>query len=171
VAWPNPRFTANVDNNGDGDCTDPGETCDGTVTDNLTGLIWLKDANCIMTQYPGFDADGKVTWQQALQFVAGIDAGTYPNCGAGQTDWRLPNVRELQSLIHHGVYGPAVPNTAGTGKWVEGDPFTGVQLDFYWSSTSAFISSQAGLVNLNFGIGFSDTKESDYYVWPVRGGE
>jgi len=41
VPFPNPRFTANVDQNGDGDCTDGGETCDGTVTDNLTRLIWL----------------------------------------------------------------------------------------------------------------------------------
>ena len=114
VAWPNPRFTDNGD---------------GTITDNLTGLIWLKDANCIATNYPGFDndgtaGDGMVTWQHALDFVAGINDGTYPLCGAGKTDWRLPNVRELHSLIHYGFYNPALPNTEGTGKWTEGDPFT-----------------------------------------------
>ena len=40
VVWPAPRFTDNED---------------GTITDNLTGLMWLKDANCIATNYPGFD--------------------------------------------------------------------------------------------------------------------
>lgn len=92
VLWPSPRFTDNGD---------------GTVTDNLTGLVWLKDANCIATQYPGFDNDGtpgngRVTWQHALDFVAGINSGTFPNCGAGHTDWRLPNINELESLVHAG---------------------------------------------------------------------
>lgn len=40
---PNPRF---IDNN------------DGTITDNLTGLTWLKNANCIASKYPGFDIEG-----------------------------------------------------------------------------------------------------------------
>jgi len=43
VAWPDPRFTDNGD---------------GTVTDNLTGLIWLKEANHIGTNHPLFDEDG-----------------------------------------------------------------------------------------------------------------
>jgi len=57
VAWPSPRFTDHGD----------------TVTDELTGLIWLKDTNCYGNPYPGFDGDstagdGKVTWQHALDF-------------------------------------------------------------------------------------------------------
>jgi len=105
---------------------------DGTVTDNFTGLIWLKDANCIASNCPGFDNDGtmgggRVTWQHALDFVAGINDGTYPDCGAGSTDWRLPHANELASLVHKGYYLPALPNTAGTGQWSEGDPFTNVQ--------------------------------------------
>jgi len=74
VAWPSPRFT----NNGD-----------GTMTDNLTGLVWTQDAN--------LPAASK-TWQQALDYVAGMNAGTYPNLG--HTDWRLPNVNELESLVN-----------------------------------------------------------------------
>jgi hypothetical protein len=70
IVWPNPRFTSNVDSNGDGDCDDAGETCDGTVTDNLTGLIWLRKADCrdVMsweealaladTLYDGWTGDG-----------------------------------------------------------------------------------------------------------------
>ena len=61
VDWPNPRLTDNQD---------------GTVTDNLTGLVWLTKANCIATDNPGFDTegtagDGLVTWPTALDFVAG----------------------------------------------------------------------------------------------------
>ena len=162
VAWPNPRFTDNSD---------------GTVTDNLTGLIWLKDANCIATNYPGFDndstaGDGRVTWQHALDFVAGINAGTYPDCGAGATDWRFPNRNELASLVHKGYYNPAVPNTAGTGQWSAGDPFTNVQSDYYWSSsTYANGTDLAWYVDMGNGSVDLYDKTNFIYVWPVRGGQ
>ena len=169
VVWPVPRFT---DNGND------------TVTDNLTGLIWLKNADCIRTQYPGFDTDGtsgdgQVTWHHALDFVAGINAGTYPNCGAGHTDWRLPNVREMQSLVHYGFADPAVPDTAGTAQlpgpgpdYGNGDPFDNVQSDFYWSSTTrASDSSSAWGVLLGDGYVVDVNKASLDYVWPVRGGQ
>ena len=119
VAWPEPRF---VDNK------------DGTVTDNLTGLIWLQDANCITTNYPEFDnisnysdpGDGMITWQQALDFVAGMNDGTYHLCGAGYTDWRLPNARELFSLADFGV------------GWDRENPFVNHRSGRCWSSTSRF---------------------------------
>lgn len=162
VAWPDPRFTDNGN---------------GTVTDNLTGLIWLTEANCISTHYPGFDndgigaGDGKVTWQHALDFVAGINAGTYPDCGAGFTDWRLPNINELHSLVHYGFSDPALPNSAGTGQWAEGNPFSNVQSYYYWSSTTlADFTSLAWLVDLNNGYVFSALGTYDYHVWWVRGG-
>ena len=96
VACPDPRLTDNRD---------------GTVTDNLTGLMWLQDANCISTMYPDFDndaadgvvGDGRVTWKHALDFVAGINNGTYANGGAGYTDWRLPNINEFYSLFDYEV--------------------------------------------------------------------
>src|SRR5262245_16585313 len=120
VPLPTPRFT---DNN------------NGTITDNLTGLIWLKNANCIGTLNPGFDqdfaaGDGYVTWQHALDFVAGINAGTY-NCGdtsnggTHQTDWRLPNIREIQASLYIYDKVPSYP----------GSPFTNFGVG-YWSSTS-----------------------------------
>jgi hypothetical protein len=177
AAWPNPRFTANVDNNGDGDCDDGGETCDGTVTDNLTGLIWLKKANCIQSDYPSFDndstaGDGKVTWQHALDFVAGINSGTYLNCGASQTDWRLPNRKELFSLIDDGYFSPALSDTAGTAKWTEGNAFSGVQSSIYWSSTTyANGAAYAWYVHLDDGVVNALDKNLTYYVWPVRGGQ
>jgi hypothetical protein len=155
VPWPQPRFTDNDD---------------GTVTDNLTGLIWLKDANCIATNYPGFDDNGRVMWQQALDFVAGINAGTYPDCGVGSTDWRLPNINELASLAHKEYLDPAVPNTAGTGQWSEGDPFTNVQSEVYWSSTTGDSGMYGWFVNMFNAVAFGEYVTSSEYVWPVRGG-
>jgi len=161
---------------------------DGTVTDNLTGLTWLKDANCIQTQYPGFDedlregdtvGDGRVSQQHALEFVAGINAGTYSDCGASQTDWRLPNVNELHSLFDLRWSAPALPDTAGTGQWSEGDPFTGVQFSSDWpycwsSTTDASSTAAAWYVGLTGGsVGCQDKASSwlFFYVWPVRGGQ
>ena len=157
VAWPNPRFTDNAN---------------GTVTDNLTGLIWLKNANC---------AAATRNWQTALNDVVQLNTngqmnsnncGDTSNGGSHQTDWRLPNVRELQSLVHYGVYNPAVPNTAGTGKWTSNDPFTGVQSYYYWSSTThAGTSDGAWHVNLGGGYVFYGGKAGICYAWPVRGGQ
>ncbi|MCP5015628.1 MAG: DUF1566 domain-containing protein, partial [Ketobacter sp.] len=78
------------------------DNSDGTVTDNLTGLIWLKEANCSTIT---------MNWTRALTEVQELNtAGTMNgnNCGdtsdesSHQTDWRLPNVKEYQSLIDFG---------------------------------------------------------------------
>jgi len=153
VAWPIPRFLDNGD---------------GTVTDNLTGLMWLKNANCIATSYPGFDidgttGDGAVTWQHALDFVAGINNGTYLNCGAGHTDWRLPNINELESLFN--------ASGGGTSAWL--NYFQGinnVQNYYYWSSTTRAGTPDAAWVFemwLDF-LGFIG-KTNPVFAWPVRG--
>jgi hypothetical protein len=151
LAWPNPRFT------------DKG---DGTVTDNLTGLIWLKNANCFETK----------NWATALTDCNTLAA---PKCGltdgstAGQ--WRLPNYFELVSLLDLAYSSPALSNDAGTGKWVAGaaSSFTGVQSsNYYWSSTTrAVITYQAWSLDLNFGGVNYDGKTNMRYVWPVRGGQ
>jgi hypothetical protein len=153
AAWPVPRFTDNGD---------------GTVTDNQTKLIWLKDANCIATTCPGFDSDGtlgdgKVNWQSALHFMDAITIGGCPECGAGYSDWRLPNARELHSLIDFGNDNPALPAS---------HPFTSVETGFYWSSTT-FEGNTSGAwgVHIFSGSVTSLDKSNDlWYVWPVRGG-
>ena len=162
--WPAPRFTVNE--------SSPGVP-DGTVTDNLTGLIWLANANCAAAQ---------TSWAAALAYSRALFDGC-TNCGGTNNDcglqdgsavgqWRLPNARELHSLAHFGVAGPAVPNTLGTGRWQEGDPFSGLQSDDYWSSTSdAGLPSFAWFVNFALGLVGSDDKASTYYAWPVRGGQ
>lgn len=161
VKWATPRFKDNGD---------------GTVTDNNTGLMWLKNANCIQTNYPGFDADetagdGKVSWQHALDFVAGINAGTYPACGSSYTDWRLPNIRELHSLIDFGWISPALSNTIGTGHWADDDPFTGYTPSYYWSSTThANNTDNAWMVHFSHGNVQNTVKSTPQCVWCVRSG-
>jgi hypothetical protein len=153
VAWPSPRFSDNSD---------------GTVTDNLTGLMWLKDANCIKTKYSSFDndgtsGDGMVTWQHALNFLKGISNGTYSNCGAGLSDWRLPNRKELRSMIDYSNYNPALPT---------GHPFTNVRSSDYWSSTNYSSNTNfTWIVGMWSGCGDFNNKYDYLYIWPVRGGQ
>ncbi len=147
VAWPNPRFTDNGD---------------GTVTDNLTRLIWLKHANCF----------GGKTWSKAIKDCKTLNNGECGlSDGSDEGNWRLPNIKELHSLIHYGIYNPAVPNTTGTGKWTSGDPFTDVQSSYYWSSSSwEYDISHAWYVFVKHGGVVSRAKSNTNYVWPVRGG-
>lgn len=136
-AWPNPRFT------------DHGN---GTVTDHLTGLIWLRHAN----------AFGRRNWSEALADCAELEDGVHGlRDGSAAGDWRLPNVRELQSLIDYGRYIPALPLA---------HPFVGERYEGYWtSSTVADKTSSAWRVSLGQGIVYHVHKGAAYYVWPVRG--
>jgi hypothetical protein len=144
VECPEPRFTDNED---------------GTVTDKCTGLVWLKDANCF----------GQQTWANALissNALANGPCGVSDGSLAG--DWRLPNIRELHSLIDYGNIEPALPS---------GHPFTGVQVSpnpvtLYWSSTTFPPATHAAYtVDMNYGsVGAFSKNSVPYYVWPVRGG-
>ena len=145
LPWPDPRFTDNED---------------GTVTDNLTGLIWLKAAYCA----------GDKTWADALTFCNTLASGSCDlSDGSLVGEWRLPNIRELTSLIHYG-FSPTLPNTAGTGPWTDGDPFTNVQVYWYWSSTSSVDSppNNAWHVNMASGDVLPADKGNGLPVWAVR---
>ena len=136
---PSPRFTDNGD---------------GTITDNLTGLTWLKNASCL----------GQQTWANALA-AANALADSNVACsledGSVAGDWRLPNRNELTSLLDLGTFDPALP---------AGHPFMNVA-DFYWSSTTVAVETIAAWnVFFNFGsVGISD-KANRVFVTAVRGG-
>ena len=138
--WPSPRFTDNGD---------------GTVTDNLTTLIWMKNADCWGTK----------SWASALSRLAELNSGAASCDGysGGHTDWHLPTRNELQSLIDYGRSKPALPFDHA---------FSGVQSGFYWSSTTyADNTDDAWFVGLSNGYVDTYYKSSGYYVWPVRGGQ
>jgi hypothetical protein len=150
VAWPSPRFT----NHGD-----------GTITDDLTGLMWAEDANDMATAYPSFDTDapagnGVVTWQHALDYVIMLNSVNY----LGYNDWRLPNFNELMSLQNQGD-GLTWLTTSG---FINADTLTQV----FWSSTTYEASlTYAKIVNDVYGVSGSQPKTSiNYFTWPVRGG-
>jgi len=148
LVWPNPRFTDNGD---------------GTVTDNQTGLIWMKEARCFGTR----------TWDNALTDCNGLADGQCGLSDGSQAgDWRLSNINELASLVHRGYHEPAVPDTAGTGQWSQGDPFNNVHpTSAYWSSTTVTGYNVDGWnVYMNRGYAYANNKGMQFYVWPVRGG-
>ncbi|MBU0655486.1 MAG: DUF1566 domain-containing protein [Gammaproteobacteria bacterium] len=144
----------------------------GTVTDPKTGLVWKR---CSEGQsWNGSTCDGTTstyTWQAALQRVQAVNT-TLQTGTENQdfTDWRLPNIKELQSLIERKCYGPAInitnfPNTpAGANE----------QPPWYWSSTPVANATQAWAVSSYDGNSylpknFSDKTDSNY-VRLVRGG-
>lgn len=148
-AWPVPRFT---DNN------------NGTITDNLTGLIWLQNADCF----------GGLAWSEALTAVGALNSG---ECGLSDGSqagsWRLPQIAELSSLVDYGRANPALPVVNST---IPGSvhPFSGVHsevADWYWSSTTmASNTGSAWCSILGPGNINAAAKTTSHFVWPVRGG-
>jgi len=161
VAWPYPRFTKNGD---------------GTVTDNLTGLIWLENANCTQFWFLDITGQNPRAWSDALTAANALEHG-YCGLSDGSVagDWRLPNRRELDSLLDMQYCCPFLSDTAGTGHGSEGDPFSGVldQNSNFWSSTTAAgLASYAFVVSLADGQVLFYTKgDHTFKVWPVRGGQ
>lgn len=159
-AWPSPRFTGNGD---------------GTVTDNLTGLVWLRDANCTETVGGVAKGSGFLTWPDALTWSNHLATGNCAlNDGSHAGDWRLPNKKELASLVDLERAAPAVPNAAGSGGWTAGDPFVNLPFGtsiYLWTSTTVPDSlARAWQVDLWDGWQVSRPKTNNGYVWPVRGG-
>ncbi len=130
--WPSPRF----------------ERDDALVLDLATGLTWPRDAS---------PAGFPLTWAEALAFVAELNRDLW----LGHGDWRLPNRRELRSLMSHQTRRPALP---------EDHPFENVFSAWYWSSTSAAIApSHAWYVHMEGARMFYGGKDQSYMVWPVCG--
>ena len=126
----------------------------GTVTDKLTGLVWLKDANCLGTK----------TWQEALDAVKTVANG---KCGLNDRSiagkWRLPNINELESLVDLTQNKPAISIS---------NPFTDLQMSYYWSSTTKADEPVNAwyFYTLQGAVGYAGKNAVKGSVWPVRGG-
>jgi hypothetical protein len=148
VAWPGTRFTDNSD---------------GTVTDHLSGLIWLKNAGCFTP----------TDWYSALSTANQLASGA---CGLtdGSTPgkWRMPNANELESLVDVSQVNPAVST---------GSPFININLtNAYWSSTT-YTAGPANAMAIRFTDGrwingaagdgsFNNAKATSNSLWAVKSG-
>lgn len=132
-----PSYTVNADN---------------TVTDNRTGLMWRRcsqgkndDATCTGTS-------GSYTWEDAISQCE--------NETADYSDWRLPNYKELLSIVSYGAMSPAINGT-----------FPATTSTAYWTSTSyAGDGTTAWYVDFNMGGGDPSAKTTPQYVRCVRAG-
>ncbi|MCK5525312.1 MAG: DUF1566 domain-containing protein [Thiomargarita sp.] len=135
---------------------------DGTVTDNWSGLRWLKNANCFGRQYQ------KTVMQSAANLANG-QCGLSDGSTSGM--WRLPTIDEWKAMVDESYDFPALSNAAGTSQWTEGNAFSGVQTSCdYWSST---YSGGSGGFLLTVSLGYDcvgGNETGPYYIWPVRGG-
>lgn len=146
VAWPAQRFN----NHGD-----------GTVTDNLTGLTWTRDAR---TPGPSqCNPGGNKTWSSALSHVACLNSYVY----LGSATWRMPNINEIRSLVDVTRSYPSLTS---------GHPFTNVNVmasssNHFWSSTT--LSGSPGYafdIYMENGTLDYTNKDDALPVWPVRDG-
>lgn len=119
---------------------------DEAVLDKETGLVWAQNANLY---------NGTIKWQEAIDYCRNLSI-------ADRKGWRLPTIEELASLLDLIAHNPAIP---------AGHLFINVpQYSVYWSSTSYENDTYVLIVEMCSGIVDTRTKNLNYYVWPVRGG-
>lgn len=117
------------------------------VRDNLTGLTWSINADPL---------GRRLSWQAALTLVQDLNDHLH----GGRHPWRMPNIRELESLVVLDAHSPALP---------AGHPFENVQ-DAYWSSTTSVYEPRYAWAlytrDGQVGVGFKPGEE--FFLWPVR---
>ena len=129
------------------------DNLDGTVTDNCTGLTWQEDTADVSGNQTIGEED-RLNWQNALAYCDSLEF-------ADHDDWRLPNMRELQSIVDFGRAVPAI------------DPVFSALPDGYWSS-STFVILHENAWGVHFYSGAvlcgSGEKYLGFFVRAVRGG-
>ena len=122
---------------------------DGTVSDTNTKLMWQDDYS---------DNAGSIkeaTWEEAIAYCEDSKL-------AGYEDWRLPNIKELKSIVDDTKYNPAIDTSA----------FSNTTSDSDWSSTTpANTHDYAWIVDFWNGSDYDYLKDGSYFVRCVRDGE
>lgn len=115
----------------------------GTVSDNVTGLMWQQE-----------DDNVGRTWEQALAYCENLTLDTH-------ADWRLPNFKELESITDDSRVNPAIDPVA----------FPNANSFYYWSSTTYAPHNidNAWFVNFSTGDLYYVDKGNSYYARCVRG--
>jgi hypothetical protein len=153
-----------------------------TVIDNNTKLEWMKqdDNGGDCASFPGYlDNNCTFTWDEAFAFV--LQLNTEP-CFAGHCDWRLPNRKELESILNLENFSPAVSAEFNTGCVVGCSVadtenacsctnfFPAPPNGLYWSSTTRANSRDfAWATDFTNGSTNRDLKDDDGSVRAVRG--
>jgi hypothetical protein len=120
---------------------------DGTIVDKATGLTWMKA-----------DSGKKMNWQQALEFAENLEY-------AGHSDWRLPNAKELHSIVEYSRC-PDVTNSAAIDPLFEVTPIINEDgrkdYPYYWTSTSHVNQRGSAGVYIAFGraLGFMQNRRT-----------
>jgi hypothetical protein len=122
---------------------------DSTVTDNQTGLMWTKNA----------DLTGSISWWGCGGFCNSLTL-------AGYSDWRLPEIWELFTLVDNKNWDPTLPS---------GHPFVNVNTSYYGSNTFYpelnIIDEHRTVWHLllyNGDVRFTDVSDDVLHTWPVR---
>jgi hypothetical protein len=161
---------------------------DGTVTDNTTGLMWEKKTGTVgagvictpTTCADPHDVNNRYSWSASgtaadgtayTQFLEGVNGklcatSTCPKLG-GHSDWRLPLLSELQTIVDltKGQCG------GGAGACIDETVFGPTVPNFYWSaSTDASHPNDAWGVLFNGGYSVTNNKTAFAWVRAVRGG-
>lgn len=142
------------------DFTDNG---DGTVSHSKTGLTWMR---CSLGQtWSGGACTGNAasyTWQNALLAAQTLNKdGGY----AKQSDWRVPNIKELNSIVENQCHSPTI-NKSLFPATPEGNFWSSSLYQYYWDPKSSLV----WFVNFANSIDLGDGKNLRNYVRLVRGG-
>ena len=143
------------------------DNSDGTISDLNTELMWLQDDSG--TFEAGSNNDGSMTWEEALEWAENLEF-------AGYSDWRLPNAKELQSIVDY-TRSPSTSNSPAIDPVLSCTQITDEGGDsnypFYWTGTTH--SGGDGLGNsavyIAFGeaLGFMESPFGDYTLMDVHG--
>lgn len=132
--------------------SDPAANGEIVTTDNVTGLMWASDGNGLGC-YSGVIR----TWDEAIDWAEGL---TF----AGYSDWRLPNITELQTLF--------VRDAGQTAPFINKTMFPNTIQSYYWSSTTLPGGTTYALsAHFLYGVVYDNGKTNSFYVRAVRGGE
>ncbi len=145
---------------------------DGTVSDSVSGLTWQQSAD---TDGDGdIDVDDKLTYSEAILYCQNLTL-------AGQTDWRLPEIKQLYSLIDFGGTDPSGYNStdpSGLHPFIDtayfdfayGDTSAGERLiDAQYASSTLYVSTTMNGSETMFGVNFVDGRIKGYPTGPMPG--
>lgn len=144
------------------DFTEPDTANYTVIRDTATGLMWQKQG-----------PSSKMMWEDAITYCENLSIGFWVLRGDeyvhyNYDDWRLPNWKELQSIVNYSLNNPAINGSLFIG------PPVSIPYWNYWSSTTNLYNGHAWAIN--YAGGTLESRNKDWpqynsYVRCVRGGQ